>query len=81
MFLDSLKENELHITIDYVETDLLEPILTIALDGGPMKTMPSSASRSANFAFSLKKPYLTRMSARNTRTLIIVTHPGWTACS
>src|ERR1700722_5175797 len=37
---------------------LLEPMLTIALAGGPMKTMPSFPSCSANLAFSLKKPYL-----------------------
>jgi hypothetical protein len=37
---------------------LLEPMLTIALGGGPIKTMPSSASLSANLAFSLKNPYL-----------------------
>ena len=37
---------------------LLDPILTIALGGGPIKTMPSSASSSANLAFSLKNPYL-----------------------
>jgi hypothetical protein len=33
-------------------------MLTIALDGGPMKVIPSAASVSANFAFSLKNPYL-----------------------
>lgn len=37
---------------------LFDPMLTIALEGGPMKTIPSSAKRSANLAFSLKKPYL-----------------------
>ena len=38
-------------------THLLEPILIMALAGGPMKTMPSAANRSANHAFSLRKPY------------------------
>ena len=37
---------------------LFDPMLTIALEGGPMKTIPSSAKRSANLAFSLKNPYL-----------------------
>jgi len=56
MFFDSLKGAQLYICIDDTRTDLFEPMLTIALEGGPMKTMPSSASRSANFAFSLKNP-------------------------
>jgi hypothetical protein len=47
-------------------TDLLEPMETMALDGGPMNTIPSSASRSANLAFSLRKPYLHIRSVRHT---------------
>lgn len=37
---------------------LLEPMLTIALEGGPIKVIPSLASFSANVAFSLRNPYL-----------------------
>jgi hypothetical protein len=33
-------------------------MLTIAEAGGPMNTIPASASFSANPEFSLKKPYL-----------------------
>ena len=36
---------------------LFEPMLTMALAGGPMKVIPSCARRSANCAFSLRKPY------------------------
>lgn len=36
----------------------MEPILTIALAGGPIKTIPSFASFSENVAFSLRNPYL-----------------------
>ena len=32
-------------------------MLTIALDGGPMKTIPAFARFSAKVAFSLRKPY------------------------
>jgi hypothetical protein len=46
------------ITSRRVLSYLLDPILTIALEGGPMKIIPSSASRSANLAFSLRNPYL-----------------------
>jgi hypothetical protein len=35
---------------------LLEPMLTMELAGGPMKTIPDSFSFSANIAFSLRKP-------------------------
>ena len=35
---------------------LLEPMLTMALAGQPMKVIPSCARRSANWAFSLRKP-------------------------
>ena len=37
---------------------LLDPILVIALAGGPIKVMPFLCSRSAKVAFSLRKPYL-----------------------
>ena len=37
-------------------THLFDPIETMALEGGPMNTIPSWASRSANLAFSLRKP-------------------------
>lgn len=62
MFFDSLcclsnNINTILIT-SRRESHLLDPILTMALEGGPMKTIPSSASISANLAFSLKKPYL-----------------------
>ena len=40
---------------------LFEPIATIALAGGPINTIPDAASCSANFAFSLRKPYLVRV--------------------
>ncbi len=39
-------------------TNLFEPMLVMADEGGPMKTIPSDASSSANFEFSLKNPYL-----------------------
>jgi hypothetical protein len=35
---------------------VLEPIASIADDGGPMKTMPSSSRRRTNGAFSARKP-------------------------
>jgi hypothetical protein len=37
---------------------LFEPMLTIAEAGGPINTIPASASFSANPEFSLRKPYL-----------------------
>ena len=57
MFLDSLiwgqrprePQEELFVY-------LFEPMLTIALDGGPMNTIPSVANVSANLAFSLRNP-------------------------
>ena len=36
---------------------VLEPIASIALAGGPMKTMPASAQAWAKAAFSARKPY------------------------
>lgn len=36
---------------------LLDPMLTMALAGGPIKTMPSLNSCSAKSAFSLRNPY------------------------
>ena len=35
---------------------LLDPIETIADEGGPMNVMPAASKRSANPAFSLKNP-------------------------
>ena len=63
MFFDSLfnfdsEISDVLISRDFTLSYLLDPILTIALEGGPIKTMPSSANRSANLAFSLKNPYL-----------------------
>lgn len=61
MFFDSLKPKVSFRSEGakaWAEVHLLEPMLTIADAGGPMKTMPSSASRSENLAFSLRKPYL-----------------------
>lgn len=41
----------------YIErTHLLDPMLTIALAGGPMKTIPSCARVSEKSAFSLRNP-------------------------
>ena len=37
---------------------LLDPILMMALAGGPMNVIPPLANCSAKFAFSLRKPYL-----------------------
>lgn len=37
-------------------TDLLDPILMIALAGGPMNTIPSFARRDAKDAFSERNP-------------------------
>jgi len=55
IFLDSLA------TVQMVEREiesnhLLEPMLTIALSGGPINTIPSSASLLEKVAFSLRKP-------------------------
>ena len=36
---------------------VLEPIASIALDGGPMNTVPVSSSALAKAAFSARKPY------------------------
>jgi len=38
------------------ETNLLDPISRMALAGGPMKTTPSFAQRSAKVEFSDKNP-------------------------
>lgn len=38
------------------QTHLLEPMLTMALAGGPMNTMPSWASFLEKVAFSLRNP-------------------------
>ena len=57
MFFDSLI---LNVSYSLGRRDctsyLLEPMLTMALAGGPMKVIPSCARRSANWAFSLRKP-------------------------
>jgi hypothetical protein len=57
MFLDSLGAVYDQTTIKTKRIAyLLDPILMIALEGGPMKVMPSLSSCSAKFAFSLRKP-------------------------
>ena len=57
MFFDSLI---LNVSYSHEYRDctsyLFEPMLTMALAGGPMKVIPSCARRSANWAFSLRKP-------------------------
>lgn len=54
----------------------------IALAGGPMKVMPSFASCSAKFAFSLRKPYLKFGSlVLSRRQQVNGLNPGCTACS
>ena len=45
------------------KANLFDAILVIADTGGPIKTIPASCSATANFAFSLKKPYLRGGSA------------------
>lgn len=52
---DEWNAKKLRMCFDYLY--LLDPILTIALAGGPINTIPSFASCSAKSAFSLKKPY------------------------
>jgi hypothetical protein len=60
IFLDSLTKTLVKgLKYRYsITTDLLEPMLIMALAGGPMKTIPACASLSANAAFSLRNPYL-----------------------
>lgn len=46
--------------IYFTSAHLLEPMLTMALAGGPIKTIPACASCSENTAFSLRNPYLSK---------------------
>jgi hypothetical protein len=61
------------------DADLLEPMLTIAGAGGPMKTIPASASFSANVEFSLRKPYLHPRQRSVHGDKSIKAYPGCTA--
>jgi hypothetical protein len=59
---------------------LLDPILVIALAGGPIKVMHSLCSCSAKLAFSLRKPYLEGgPGVITTLWKVNEPYPGWTA--
>jgi len=47
----------MRVNIAYV-IHLFEPMLTMAVAGGPINMIPSQAKRSEKVAFSLRKPYL-----------------------
>jgi hypothetical protein len=58
---------------------LFEPMFTIAEAGGPINTIPASASFSANPEFSLRKPYLRELQQSGRHEAGIDAYPGCTA--
>ena len=59
----------------------MDPMLTIALAGGPIKTIPAVARASAKAAFSLRKPYLRVDEQECIFETPYSTYPGCTAYS